>query len=130
MDYATPGVPFHGEFSSADASALTEANSRFTLYQGGGKSPPAALTLNSKDIVWVADIQVTSAAAVLVQIYDGADNVVDAGESIFTGQMAVNNTVYPNCTVGKACQIGTYPKVKAGAGQIYCQIHGTIQNLG
>lgn len=125
--YATPGVPFHGEFSSADASALNEANSRFTLYPPGSTS---AITLDSNDIVWISDVQVTVGTTLTVTVFDGTDATVDAGERVFKGGCAANNTIYPNYTIGHCCQKGTYPKAKtSGAGQVDVQIHGTIQRL-
>jgi len=44
------GGQVHGEFSSTDATALNEANSRFALYGAGSTS---ALTLNANDVVQI-----------------------------------------------------------------------------
>ncbi len=126
MLYPTPGVPYHGEFSSADASALSEANSRFALYPPGDVN---AITLGANDYVWITDITITAGAGVTVTVYDGADNSVAAGERIFKGGVLTSTTIYPNYTVGHCCQKGTWPKVVAGAGQVDIQIRGTIQRI-
>lgn len=119
------GVPFHGEFSSADASALTEANSRFNLY---GQSSTSALTLGANDIVQIASASVASAGTNLtVTIYDGADATPGAGEVAVKAICPTNNTIAPYFGIPHFCQKGTYPKVKASAaGQVDVQIRGTI----
>lgn len=126
----TPGgVPFHGEFSSADASGLTEANSRFTLY-GPLKT---AVTLDSNDVVQVTGVLIAAPTnAFITKVYDGADNVVDAGETI----ARVNTTAANPCVawtdgVPHFCQKGTYPKViTSGAGQVDVTIRGYIVRKG
>lgn len=113
---------FHGEFSSADASALTEVNSRFTLY---GVGSATGVTLGANDYVVVKDIVITTGAALTVDIYDGANNAVAAGESI--AKVIVNGTIVLPLTVPHVCAKGTYPKVKtSGAGQVDVVIRGHI----
>jgi len=122
------GVPFHGEFSSADASALTEANSRFALEKAGFITSGSTIALAATDIVVVLDAVITVGATGLsVWLYDGANNVVDAGEQIAKVFLLANTTVYSDFTVGHYCAAGTYPKVKSsGAGQVDVTINGTI----
>jgi hypothetical protein len=124
-----PGSPFHGEFSSADASGLTEPNARFTLYGPGGTT---ALTLDPNDYVEIADITVSSAGTNLtLTIYDGANNTVAGGETIWKGVMPTNNGRDADLSVPHVCQKGTYPKVlTSGAGQVDVLIHGTIFRIG
>lgn len=126
-----PGVPFHGEFSSANASALTEANSRFTLYgaDSGDGSGASALTLGASDIVMVTDITITGATAYTIQLYDGANNVVDAGEQIVKATFLTTLTqfVWAAAFCPHYCQKGTYPKLIASAtGQVDSTIRGFI----
>lgn len=118
------GVEFHGEFSSADASALNEASSRFALY---GARSTSAITLASTDCVRITDIVFKSVAAINVDIYDGANNAVDAGELIARVAFAANTSAVVSFGAAHHCQVGTYPKVKAsGAGQIDVVIHGFV----
>src|SRR5579859_571177 len=126
------GRPFHGECGSADASALTEANSRFTLYAGYSTS---ALTLTSTDIVIVTDILVAvGATALVVWVYDGANNVVDAGELVAKFDLTAHTPGVWQTQSGHFCQqqgaggAGVpYPKVKtSGAGQVDVTIRGFI----
>lgn len=119
------GAPFHGEFTSADASALTEANSRFTLYV---PHTTTAITLASTSRVVITDLWFWSVGAVAVSIYDGADATVSAGEKIWgTATVAANTNVFRSLVTGHHCQTGTWPKVKTGAaGQIDAIIHGYI----
>lgn len=123
------GVPFHGEFSSSDASALSEANSRFALYGAGSVT---ALTLASTDRVCVTGLKVmTGASALTVTVYDGADATVDAGETVSAGDYPANGGEAQNFTTPHFCQTGTYPKVKtSGAGAVKAQIRGTIYRIG
>src|SRR5688572_10003875 len=85
------GRPFHGEFSTADASGLSEANSRFNLYKPGSTT---ALTLAANERVVVTSVVVafTGATSRAVQVYDGADATVDAGELLFQSQTVQNVT--------------------------------------
>ena len=124
------GAPFHGEFVSANANGITEINSRFSLYPGNFNHPGSALVRGANDQVIITDIIISSGAAILVQFYDGADNVVDNGERIIEANMAINSTFYPDFGIPHYCLVGTYPKVAAsGAGQINCLIRGTIIRL-
>lgn len=119
------GTPFHGEFSSADASALSEANSRFRLYPAGGDD---TITLASTQQVVVTDIfLLTGNTALTVSIYDGGDNNVGAGEVLVAGDFGANGGVNETAHIPHYCQEGTYPKVKtSGAGQINASIRGVI----
>jgi hypothetical protein len=126
------GVPFHGEFSSADASALTEANSRFTLYGGSSTS---ALTLTSKSVVQIAELVVSVGATPLaVTVYDGTDNVAGAGEKIIKVNAAANSGLGWTRQSPHYCQQGAggipYPKVVASAaGQVDAVISGFIYEM-
>ena len=119
---------FHGEFSSADASGLSEPNSRFTLY---GARSAAALTLNAGDVVTITSLSVSSAGTNLtISVYEGADATVDAGEVVFKGVIPTNST-QSKVFAGHECQKGSYPKVKAsGSGQVDVVIHGLIERQG
>jgi hypothetical protein len=121
----TQGVPFHGEFASADASALSEPNSRFTLYSVNSKT---TFTIGAADKIFITDVWIWSVAAVILSVYDGADNTVDAGEKIIgtTAAVTANYNAYFPFMTAFGCQTGTYPKVKAGAGQIDVLIRGFI----
>ena len=123
------GALFHGEFSSADASGLNESQSRFALY---GARSTAALTLNAADVVTITDISVSSGGTNLtVQVYDGADATVDAGELVFKGVVPTNSTQSMRLVTPHECQVGKYPKIKtSGAGQVDVIIHGTIVRTG
>lgn len=127
------GIPFHGEFSSADASALTEANSRFTLYPAGSKvaigGAGVPAVLGSEDYAVVTDLELdfTGATTRVITIYDGADATVDGGEKIHEVSMAQNAHHTNRPLAPYTCQKGTYPKVKAGGGgQFTALIRGYI----
>lgn len=107
------GVPFHGEFSSADASAgtlTTEASRRIQLYLGGASSTYA---LAASDQVIVTEFFASSANPNQVTIYEGSDVTVDAGDTI---------TYIRQTTVGGGlvfgtphfCRPGCCPKVVCG----------------
>ncbi len=123
---------FHGEFASADASALSESNARVALYGPGG----SALTLNANDHVVITDICASAASGVssLVSIYDGTNNTVSAGEILFRVSLdgGANASSVSNQSLKSpiVCQKGTYPKVHATVGQIYVSIHGYIERVG
>jgi hypothetical protein len=118
------GPEVHGEFASADASALTEPNSRFALYPGGSTS---AITLGSSDVVYVTALMLSATSTILVTVYDGATNGAGAGTLIFQGVILANTTVTMDWTQAPhRCQKGTYPKVKAAAGQVYAGLKATI----
>lgn len=123
------GRPFTGVFSSADASALNEANSRFTLYTVGSST---ALVLAANERVVITDLAVVVGSALAVTVYDGADAIVDAGEVILKGSFGTNGGISQNLQVphyGSACQ--SYPKVKTGgAGQVDAVIRGVIVREG
>lgn len=122
------GSPIHGDFSSADASALAETAQRFTLYPYGGST---SMTIGSTDYVTVTDLSISSAGTNLtVTIFDGADTVSSSGELIWKGVVPTNTTQPVRLSVPHACQVGTYPKVKAsGAGQVDVVMHGTCGTL-
>lgn len=123
-DWTQHGKPFHGEFTSADASALNEANSRATLYPPGSTT---GLTLGATEVVVVTDIDVVAGAALTVTLYDGADNSVAAGERLLLGNFPANGGISSHLNVPHYCQAGTYPKVKtSGAGQVDVTIRGVI----
>lgn len=137
MSYQSHGRPFHGEFTSADASGLSEANSRFALYTAG--NTPAAITLAANERVVITDIFVlVGATGLTVTLYDGANNSVAAGERILLGTFAANGGVSSSLQTPHFCQknadTGTpvgYPKVKtSGAGQIDATIRGYIETIG
>lgn len=119
---------FHGEFSSSDASGLSEPNSRFSLYGARGGS---ALSLDSNDAVTITDLHITSAGTNLtITVYDGSDNSPGAGELVFKGVIPTNSTVIVPLQSPQECAKGSYPKCKAsGAGQVDITIHGTILRL-
>jgi hypothetical protein len=119
------GAHVHGEFSSADASALSESNSRFGLYGGGSTT---AVTLAATDSVFVTSLTINNAAAVTVlfSIYDGANATPAAGEYIWHGEVAADSTVTIPLFPPHQCIVGTYPKVQAAAGQVYVQLGGFI----
>lgn len=122
--------PFHGEFTSADASALSEENSRFALYLNKGTAAKTALTLASNEQVVITDIFVLAGAALTVTLYDGANNTPAAGERILLANFSANGGCSSILHTGHACLGGTYPKVKtSGAGQIDATIRGYIQTL-
>jgi len=116
---------FHGEFSSADASALTEPNSRFTLYQDGTTT---SITLAATDKVVITDIDIrVGITGRTVQVYDGANNTVDAGETIHAGTYAASTGHNRVSATPHSCQLGSYPKVKtSGAGQVDLNIRGYV----
>lgn len=119
----------HGEFSSSDASDLSESNSRFTLY-GAGKASVG--TLAATDQVVVTDVKVmVGSSALTVTLYDGSDATVDAGETITVGDYAANGGEAQNFSCPHVCQSGTYPKVKtSGAGAVKVQLRGYIRRAG
>lgn len=121
-----PYTVFHGEFSSADATdatLTTEAQHRLALYQDRSTT---AITLAATDVVVILDIQFAAlATTTLLNFYDGADNTIDAGESILKNTRTLYGTAqFPR---GYFCQPGTYPKMKAGAaGQVDATVRGII----
>lgn len=129
MNQFLAGAPVHGEFSSADASALTEAQSRILLYGAGSTT---AVTVGSNDYVTITDLKVITGSALTVTVYDGADATVDAGEVITIGDYAANGgEAQPGFRTPHTCQKGTWPKVKAsGAGNVRVQIRGTLFRVG
>ncbi len=134
----TQGRPFVGVFSSADASGLSEANSRFTLYNAA--QTPAAITLAANERVVITDIDLvySGATAREVTLYDGADTTVDAGEQIFKGTFQQYGGISSHLQVphygsynNSTSSPKGYPKVKTGgAGQIDVTIRGVIVRDG
>lgn len=121
------GRPFHGEFTSSDASGLSEANSRFTLYDTGKN----AIALASNDQVVITDYLIVAGSALTVQLYDGADTTVSAGERIAQGNLAANGGVSKTFHTPHYVKQATYPKVKtSGAGQVDVIIQGVIVRHG
>jgi hypothetical protein len=65
-----------------------------------------------------------------VWIYDGANNVVDAGEQIARVQLQANNTIHIRLARPHYCQVSTFPKVKtSAAGQVDVTLHGAIASV-
>jgi hypothetical protein len=126
---ALGGAPFHGEFSSADASALSEPNGRILLYGAGSTT---AVTLGATDQVAITDVKIlVGSSAITVTVYDGANNAAGAGEVVTTGEFAANGGEAQNFSTPHYCQVGTYPKViTSGAGSVKVQIRGFINRLG
>lgn len=125
----TSGSLIHGEFYSADASALNEANSRILLYGAGSTT---AITLDSNDNVVITDIKVmVGATGLTVTVYDGANNTVAAGEVIAKGLYSANNGEVSNFAAPHVCQKGTWPKVLTSAsGDVFVYIKGYIYRSG
>lgn len=125
----TTGAVCHGEFSSADASALTEANARILLYGAGSTT---AVTLAATDHVIITDLKILCGATGLtVTVYDGANNTAGAGEVIAKGTYAANGGEANNYSAPHVCQAGTWPKVlTSGAGQVDVSIKGYIYRTG
>ena len=118
-------VPFHGEFGSADASALSEANSRILLYGAGSTT---AITLAATNQVVITYYTILAGAALTVTLYDGADATVGAGEVVARGNYGANGGERALIGPGHHCQPGTWPKVKvSAAGQVDVIIHGYIK---
>src|SRR5262245_32378345 len=123
----TGGVPAHGEFSSADASGLSEASSRFALY---GPGQTSALSLAATDTFAVTDLTVVAGAAMTVWVYDGANNAVDAGEQAVKLVFAAAGQASVSFRSPHYCQAGSWPKVKtSAAGQVDVTLHGGVLKL-
>lgn len=126
------GKSFHGEFTSADASALSEANSRIALYD----IDKNAITLAANERVVITHLFGIGGSALTVTVYDGENATPAAGERILLGNFGATGGVdttfggVPHHCKGNnstATPLG-YPKVKAsGAGQIDVTIHGYIE---
>lgn len=121
-------IVFHGEFSSADASGLTEVTARFRLYPVRSKTE---LSVGSADVIIVEEVCIdySGATARQITIYDGSDVTADNGEIISRATLSQNNHYgHHGAIVPFECQAGTYPKVlAAGAGQVDVTIRGTIE---
>jgi beta-lactamase superfamily II metal-dependent hydrolase len=123
---ASPSL--HGEFTSTDASGLTEPNSRALLYGDGSTS---AITLATTDQVVITSVLISvGASGIKVSVYDGADNTVDAGEKIAVASVGANGFVNYTLPVPHRCQVGTWPKVKTSAsGQVDVTLHGYLTSV-
>lgn len=129
------GRIFFGYFTSADASALTEGNSRLTLYD----TNRSAITLAANERVVIDQIDViVGGSGLTVTLYDGADATPAAGEIFFLGTLAANGYVsqslmtpqYGKNNNSLVTPLG-YPKVKtSGAGQVDVIVRGVIEKLG
>lgn len=119
----------HGEFSSADASALDEPSSRILLYGAGSTS---AVTLAATDQVQIDSVSIlVGGTGRVVTVYDGANNTVAAGETILTGTFAANTSHNSIFQTPHYCQPGTWPKViTSGSGQVNVYVRGSIKRLG
>jgi hypothetical protein len=128
MSFYLSGAPVHGEFSSADASALTEANSRFSIYGAGEAS---AVTLGSTDVVVITHLHLmVGSTALTATVYHGSDATADAGEVVVTGDYPANGGLHGPVGL-HVCKTGTYPKVKtSAAGSVKVQFHGHIVRKG
>lgn len=120
------GAPFHGEFTSADASAPANVAAATIALYGAGST--TAITVGANDQVLVTSIVITSAAAITVWIFDGTNTTVGAGEVILQGDFPVNGGVsYQDNVIPHYCQKGTFPLCKtSGAGAVKVTIRGTI----
>lgn len=127
VPWLTRGVPFHGEFSSADAhSPGSESAARFSLYGAGQTS---TITLTSNDYVIVTDALVSgTTTAIVVQLFDGAAASPSAGNLIAKFNVPVSGvSVTWSRQSGHWCVQGTYPKLLTNvAGQVDCIIAGYI----
>ena len=124
---------FHGEFSSADATAAalggTEPPYRFTLYPAGSK---VALVLAATEQVVITDISLGSKTAMtFLKLFDGADAVADAGELIAIIESGTGHGgLFWTPSIPHRCQVGTYPKAIAqAAGQLDIVIRGIIESV-
>jgi len=122
--------PFHGEFSSADASNLSEEASRLTLYELGG-SGTTTISLADDDEVVITSCSMSTTAiggSIILQLFDGPDSSLSVGELIARGVVTTSVMAYQTLPVPHICRAGTYPKVKAsGSGQVDVIIHGYIK---
>ena len=121
------GNPFHGEFSSTDASAPgTEPDARVTLYD----MLKAAITITATQTVVITDITIVAGSAMTVTIFDGANTTVEAGERIAKGNFAANGGQSSKLATPHFCKVGTYPKVLTSvAGQVDVILHGYVQGV-
>lgn len=107
-------IPFWGRFYHAtNASALDEATSRFVLYHRDPATGAAtAITLGDNDTLDIRSMTIVASAALLLQIYDGADATVDAGEQI-AAQRTVTTQLYghQNLTPGHVTKAGDVSQV-------------------
>ncbi len=113
-----PGILFHAEFYSADASApANEAAARMTLYEAGTGTE---ITLAADDQVCLTSVSGASLVTMAAHVFDGDDEDVDAGE-IVTRFEFVSVAVWHNliANVPFVCRPGSYPKVRSSAiGQV------------
>ena len=125
MSFTPLGTAIHGDFSSADASALTETAARILLY---GPDSTVAITLAATDWVVVSDLTISvGATAQTVTIYDGANNAAAAGEIIAVVTLLAGTSITISLASPHYCKIGTWPKVDTGAaGQVDVSLHGFI----
>lgn len=127
--YPAHGVPFHGEFSSVDASSgvlLTEASRRFSLFIAG---TTAATTLAASDQVLVTELYSATSNTSIVTIYEGSDVTPAAGETIaILRQTTVGQSVTFNTP--HYCQAGCYPKVVNSTTQIVDVVIRGVIKLG
>lgn len=123
-----PGRVISGVFSSADASGLSEANSRFALYD---TSRNAISSLAANEQVIITDIQVIVEDGLAVNVYDGADTSVAAGENIASATLPDGGGFVRSLQTPHFCTLATFPKIKtSGAGQINAHINGYIVRHG
>lgn len=118
------GPAFHGELISADASAGVA----MTLY---GESSVTSLSLNAADVLAVTDVTIVCGAALTVTVFGGANQTLDAGETITAGDFAANGGINASFNTPYMGQLGCGVNVVAsGAGAVKVQVKGWIQRRG
>lgn len=124
-------TPIWGSFESSDARTLDEPTSRLTLYKMVD-DVPTAVTLAADDIVEISDLHAYVTTTMIVSVYDGADNVVGAGELISKLSLSTlgANDVPMSFETPHKCSIGTYPKVITTlAGVVAVQLRGNLLSV-
>jgi hypothetical protein len=119
-----PGLLFHGEVSSADATTAVSA----TLY---GTGSATAITVGATDQVVITDVVVSSGQALnyTTTVFDGADGSVGAGEVIlaFSSKTAGTSTLACSSLTPHVCPPGQTPRViSTGTGQVDVVLRGYI----
>jgi len=127
MTSIAQGQPFHGEFTSTDATELSETGQRFTMYRSQGATVKTAVTLAANEQVVITDIFLHCELAMTVWVFDGANNTPNNGESILRSSFAINSGCGFQLNVPHYCLQGTYPKLKTStAAKIDAIIRGFI----
>lgn len=126
MEFAPDNATrFHGEFSHAtDAQNLSEPGSRFRLYAPGSTT---AFDVGAQDRVVITSITLlgTASASQQATVYDGPDEIIDPGETIFQSRNTIGLTHAFHTP--HFCQTGTHPKLKTFfAGAVSATMEGYI----